>query len=883
MINKNVASSLKRTIKWYSLLWLVFFCTCVLSFYFLSGKNLFPDDDGLHQQYTIFVYTGIWIRRLLSNIFVEHIFELPMWDMSIGMGADPIMTFGVGLDPFLWISALIPLEYSEFAFDAVIAFKIYLAGLSFVLFGHSKGRRMISILAGSMVYVFSSIMYVAFSQAGFIMVFMMFPLLMIGVDRLWENKGYRYYVVILACCVIVSTYFTFMFGLLVIGYCVVRFLFEKKAIQDLGKLLARFVCYTILGISIGIGLNLSANINLTRLDRFDVEQDHTIFSLFGWGSLIQHFFSYTNREGVFWGVSSIVMISLIVIFIRRKQNNFIKILFVLYSAAFLFPIIGSLFNGMNFSTERHIFGYIFLLAYIVTLSFDDLEIFNGKVWYFSLLAGSIYLIITVLSSDIAVKISGVSLLLCCLLVGIINGIKSLNKDLKERAYLAVILLTCFLMSYAGLGRIMTPYSVPLGQADDLMTLSTGDQLLNGYDLSDSRFDRIPYSYPEVQVNSSMITGRSGFDFYHSSYNSYVRQFYNDIGSFSNDMSTYRGLRGKLYPEILCGTSFIVRNNNEQRCVKAPYSYTAIAETEDYALYQADTDTGLVYFYDDAVSYEVFDSLPLIERDELMMRYCVVQGGSDDAIQLADGYNNIEYEISDISGLEFDGNNITVTEAGGFIELSFDEISSADTILYLENITGTAEGDMYYQVAIAECEAEEIRTADFWVGISESYKYYQGPGKLLFDFGYDEDPINRIRIYINTPGHYSIKDIAVFSRTAEQLDNTIREFSTHSDMDDISYSIDGNHISISAYSDSNRYLCIAVPYSDGWSATVDGEKVDVLRANRAFMAIPIDAGDHSIELSYSTPYLKTGLLSSAVSLIVFIGITCLVRKKSKQDV
>ena len=37
-----------------------------------------------------------------------------MWDMSMGMGADPIITFAVGTDPLYWISALIPIRYAEY-------------------------------------------------------------------------------------------------------------------------------------------------------------------------------------------------------------------------------------------------------------------------------------------------------------------------------------------------------------------------------------------------------------------------------------------------------------------------------------------------------------------------------------------------------------------------------------------------------------------------------------------------------------------------------------------------------------------------------------------------------------------------------------------------
>ena len=70
---------------------------------------------------------------------------------------------------------------------------------------------------------------------------------------------------------------------------------------------------------------------------------------------------------------------------------------------------------------------------------------------------------------------------------------------------------------------------------------------------------------------------------------------------------------------------------------------------------------------------------------------------------------------------------------------------------------------------------------------------------------------------------------------------------------------------------DQYLFFAVPYSEGWHATVDGKDVDILRANTAFMAIPVSQGAHTVELSYTTPYLLHGACISAVSIVLYAGI------------
>ena len=877
-------TSLKKTIRYYSLTWSVFFVICVLLFYLLRGKSFFLDDDGLHQQYSYFAYTGIWIRRIFDNLFVKHIFELPMWDMSIGMGADPILTFLVGTDPINWVSALFPVEFSEYVFNIVIVLKLYLVGLSFVLFSFEKGHGDIASVAGSMVYTFSSITYVTFSQAGFLPLFYLFPLLMIGVNRLWTGKGYRLYVLILALGVMFSTYFVYMMGLMIIVYCVIRFFTEKKSLAELPKLLGRFVAFSVLGIGIGIGPSLPATLNLRSLDRFDIEQHYTVFSVKGVDSLLKCFFSYIDRSGIYWGVSAFVAVAVIVLFMRRGNNLLLKILFMLYSAAFLFPIVGSVFNGLNFSSERYIFGYILLLGYIVTVTFDDIGRFKGVAWYLALAVGMIMLVFQYLSSDTNAVISGISFVICVFTVGLVNSIASINEKKRSILYMLTVLLSCFLLGYAGLWRMMTPFSVSLGEANEIMTLSTGDDLIDPADLSNKRFDRIPYSFPEVQINSSMLTGRCGYDFYHSNYNSYVHQFYYDIGSFSNDVNTYRGFRGQLYPELLCGTKYIIRDTLQDRCINAPYSYTKVTDNGEYGVYEADGNTSLVYFYNDTLSYEDFDNCSLMDREDLLMRYCVVSEGATSTVHdLSESYNIIEFERVDDEVSLDRGGYFTVGENGICIELTFDEISLSDLILELDGITGkTAQGDMYYQVAVASVEDDEIRNADFWVGISETYKYYQGEGNLLFDFGYSDSTINGIRIYISTPGEYSIDDIGIYSRSKDQMDQTIDSFYEHADMENIDCIFDGNHIHINANTDHDSYLYIAVPYSEGWHAVVDGESTAIIRANRAFMAIPVGAGDHNIELVYRTPFLVTGSLISIFSILVFIFINMKTKKNVTKE-
>jgi uncharacterized membrane protein YfhO len=86
-------------------------------------------------------------------------------------------------------------------------------------------------------------------------------------------------------------------------------------------------------------------------------------------------------------------------------------------------------------------------------------------------------------------------------------------------------------------------------------------------------------------------------------------------------------------------------------------------------------------------------------------------------------------------------------------------------------------------------------------------------------------------------------------------------------------------------DQPKFLCFSIPYSNGWTAYVDGEEATLYQANVKNMALALDEGTHEIVLTYHTPYLKIGILVSVLGFAIFIAIGCFEirkRKKRKSD-
>ncbi len=76
---------------------------------------------------------------------------------------------------------------------------------------------------------------------------------------------------------------------------------------------------------------------------------------------------------------------------------------------------------------------------------------------------------------------------------------------------------------------------------------------------------------------------------------------------------------------------------------------------------------------------------------------------------------------------------------------------------------------------------------------------------------------------------------------------------------------------------------SIPFEQGWSATVNGNKVDVEKVNSGLMAVFCQAGQNKIRFNYMTPGLKEGLIVSIAGvLILILYIIFNVRKRKKAE-
>ncbi|MDE5854619.1 MAG: YfhO family protein, partial [Ruminococcus sp.] len=70
-------------------------------------------------------------------------------------------------------------------------------------------------------------------------------------------------------------------------------------------------------------------------------------------------------------------------------------------------------------------------------------------------------------------------------------------------------------------------------------------------------------------------------------------------------------------------------------------------------------------------------------------------------------------------------------------------------------------------------------------------------------------------------------------------------------------------------DKPELVFFSVPYSEGWTAEVNGQPVDVEKVSYGFIAVQADEGENVITFHYSTPGFREGMYISITSLFILI--------------
>ena len=82
-------------------------------------------------------------------------------------------------------------------------------------------------------------------------------------------------------------------------------------------------------------------------------------------------------------------------------------------------------------------------------------------------------------------------------------------------------------------------------------------------------------------------------------------------------------------------------------------------------------------------------------------------------------------------------------------------------------------------------------------------------------------------------------------------------------------------------DTPALLLLSETHYPGWQATVDGQLASLLRADYVLRAVPVPAGEHTVELTFRPFSFTLGAIVSGITLVVVAVAIGLSLKKRRQ--
>lgn len=718
---QNKVNKKYNTYIWYTILFAVTATFVFLSF-ILFNKSFIWEIDGYLQHYTYIVK----MKHLLTDLLNHG--EFSFWSWDIGLGADTIGNLAIVLcDPFAYIAAAFPVEYIDIGYNISIVLRLYVAGLTFLFFVNSKKIDGKLCVAGALGYAFSNWAIGASVHAFFLNPLWLFPIIILGVERVEEKKSPLLLIGSVFLALVTSVYFAIMTAIMVFIYLIVRFIKEtadKKVLPFL-QYMGKYIGYVLVSVCLSTIVILPVISTLIMAPKdagVPVTVFHSVKTYVNFlGTLVNGGEVYGNYSFIGLSAVFVITIPMMVYNIYKKKSTTAMIVCIVMLFMNLTPIFGSMFNGFSYSVGRWCYGltFFFVWAAIQCIS-EVMESKNTLIHKYNMY-GFLFLIMVVtfviskiifnIGSMQSLTISAINLICGLVAVFLIFDTISWKNQIRSTMILGLVVINLILVWNI-------KFSVNYGDALDtrmyngqMYELLENSPQKAGTLIKDNSFYRIDQvqssslsgisnTTVRTPINENIYFGNKSIYSYFSTLNSKWFDFnkvvansagyYRRICTFSNDNRTR--LDFLLGVKYFLGDYEYAPSNSASAYVA--YGYEKFKELAKTQVLKNKYNIGLGFVYDQVISRSEFERYSPLEREQILMDYAVVEDDvyneiidpvNRDTVSNTYPVNEHEYTIVRTSGVEFTKNRITVKEANGTITIKVPEIKNSELYFSFENL------------------------------------------------------------------------------------------------------------------------------------------------------------------------------------------------------
>ena len=844
--------------------------------------------DGHNQHLPVLKFYSEYWRAFFGNIFSGN-FQLPMFDFRLGLGDDIIQSLAANSigSIFHILSVFVPPNHIDVYYDIIFVLRIYLAGISFSILCIYARQKYWAILIGSLCYVFSGFVLKGIFHPMFPMVYT--PLLFLGLDLILQKKKPFLFIICVFLLATTSFYYLYMITVFLIVYALLRVhhLHGKLFWKNLLPSALRASLHYIIGLLMSAVLMLPTILGYlgsTRTGRSDyLGSDGTEvinILLFSNTVIIDRILFFLSVNGLY--LAGIVTLALAALFISKVNKNDKRhlITFFIFSwLLFLLPFGGLLLNGFAYMTDRWIFLFNFVLCFITVYMLPQ-KYFEGdrKKIAISILIASIIIYAVNLGLSLDFFPVNFFILVCTAALTVVFSIVNLNQLVKKLIIIAMAAINLTANTYFIYTTLEFYNQLAPKHAGIKWHLEAPD-VPESVKMTDKSFYRMetpkPVFFHDVYnlahlANAPLFLGYYGNSVYFSILNKNVIKGLKELENSNLYENIYYGFDGRTVLNTLSSNKYYALKYEEQEeedgsgsymqlsgnNIEHPYGYTFydIDESRFQLTFKNECFLPLGYTYEKAVSYNEYEELNATDKQEAMLQAVVLntEYANTRINQLSFSTNEIPY-IYKAEGCVWENGILYKTNKDSSLTLYFDGKDNSETYIQLSGLKNYKY--FLYNIGIY------IKEYTFKGNKSELIPDQE---RFLFNLGYNEEGLNTATVTFPDEG-CELKDIRVY---CYPMDNYSRQVNALKEETLENINISANHVSGEITLKKSKFLVMTIPYSKGWSAKVNGIETELLQANTMFMALPLPAGKHTIELSYCTPGIKIGGLLSVIGFACF---------------
>lgn len=847
--------------------------------------------DG-HGYFNFLVYYGRWLRQIIMSIIQEHRFCIPLWDMHIGYGSDLIITFGCMNfgDPLNLLAVFFSADNTEILYGFLAILRMWLAGLTFSIFGLYQNKSKISVLSGSIIYAFCGYaLFIGIRDVFFMGAMYILPLIFVGVDKVFKGEKPYLFILMTALAAITNYYLFFMMSIWIFIYGVYRYfmLFGRNGFRfsKIAGWISKCIGYYLIGTAMAAAILLPTAIQLLKSERLSTQNNIPLFYSFDyyWKLLIRFTTSESMEAWAHLGFAPICVIAIFVLFLKKKKEYLpYKIAFLMCVLFLMTPFVGSLMNAGSYVVNRWVWAFSMLVAYIYVEVYPELFTIKKKEKLLIIIFSIVYAFLCLVRTEF--RTTQMAVMMAILLISVLMLL--VGDYLENYIFLwKYLLLGCIIVGvvangifrYAWFGSNYAAGFVDKGKAWAFIHDKLPSRELEAIsDHTVVRYDSIGDLEP--MYNTAMNHGLNSTNFYFSLADGTITRYFDDLNVNVEMEHRYKGVDERTILERLAGVKYCIAGKKSLAFM--PYGYNKeIVSTDEYVIRENENALPVGYTYDSYMTNEEYEELSAVQKQQALMQCAVIETGAGNVglAKAAPVYTDTElpFTMEGEDGIQILEDRIVVSDTNAVVRLQINAIENSEIYLVLTGI-------VYDNANSTDSEQSVITyirdgSSKKQVLYSPEHAFYHGRDDYIINMGYtDKTEKMEITLQFEKTGVYHFDELSVTAQPMEQIEEQTKALAEES-LESIV--IGNNEIRGALNVSEEKLLCVAVPYSEGWSAWVDGTEVEVKCVNGVYNGFEVTSGEHEILMLYRTPGLRLGLFLGIAGVCCFIGVVIYWRKKS----